>query len=553
MQCAAGDEESPTGYTKTVDIFEATIPTSTAATPTTSPLATTATPTSTAAPSTTAAASSTAPPQISTTAAAPVSSSAPPTTSPLATTATPTSTAAPSTTAAASSTAPPQIFTTAAAPVSSVSFTNTSTSLPNATFSPLYTSSSSLVPLLAVPDDHIPNWIFVGAAITAGHLPRALELVQFLSIYCTSLSSQQQNQVSRFQVASFTHIAMSQSNLCSVCPGACNQPLVLVVPTFVLVVCLFAVGTSVAVFDMCKALNLGRSGSNVKDSLLDSTNVSGAAAVQRRASLRQSLAVVCNRGLRGLIETCSSYIIMPCTFVFVMNVRPASFAQAEPSHRFMIVMLPVVTLLFRALVIRQRVVELTCADQKQLFAGSFCSCLIAVVLSVYFEQVEEVDQLKEVTPQYIVVVLLVVQVLAQTIIRRTAAERSIYDSVNWHRSLAPWQASSAKFPFEELETRLVMSSIKNASSSGAVAAAKFLLLNYLAISQIIMVVVGISSSRSMSRSNVQNSSAVIGSIPLVTAASLLLYNTIKIAFLLWQKCFGMKQKEPRLSEMDCQY
>ena len=44
------------------------------------------------------------------------------------------------------------------------------------------------------------------------------------------------------------------------------------------------------------------------------------------------------------------------------------------------------------------------------------------------------------------------------------------------------------FSFEELETRLVMGSIKSASSSGAVAAAKFVLLNYLAISQIVMVI-----------------------------------------------------------------
>jgi hypothetical protein len=109
------------------------------------------------------------------------------------------------------------------------------------------------------------------------------------------------------------------------------------------------------------------------------------------------------------------------------------------------------------------------------------------------------------------------------------------------------------FPFEELETRLVTAFIKNASSSGAVAAAKFLLLTYLAISQIVKVVVGISSSRSTSRSSVQTSSAVIGNIPLVAAAALLLYNTTKIAFLLGQKCFGMKKKEPRLSEMDSQY
>jgi hypothetical protein len=72
----------------------------------------------------------------------------------------------------------------------------------------------------------LPAVIAAAAAATSGHLPRALELVQFLSIYCTSLSSRQQTRVSDFQVASFTHIASSKAQYCGVCPGFCAQPLV---------------------------------------------------------------------------------------------------------------------------------------------------------------------------------------------------------------------------------------------------------------------------------------------------------------------------------------
>jgi hypothetical protein len=401
-------------------------------------------------------------------------------------------------------------------------------------------------------------WIFAGAAATAGHLPRALELVQFLSIYCTSLSSQQQDQVSQFQVASFTHIAMSKSNRCSVCPGACMQPLALVVPTFVLVMCLLVVGIIVAALDAHRARKAGALGSHIRDRLLDSTVAAGAASVEARASLRRSFTAFCDRSLRSLIETCSSYVLMPCTFVFVMNVRPSSFAQAGSSDRFMIFMLPFMTLLFRALVIRQRIVELTTNDQKQLFTSSLSNFLIAVVLSAFFEKVGEARQENpsfhsEITPQCIVFALLVAQIVTQTIIRRRSTEASIYDNVNWLWSPATLQTSSAMFPFAELETRLVMGSIKSASTSGLFTAAKFVLLNYLAISQIVMVLVGIASSGAVSGSSVENSSVIIGSIPLVTSTALLLYNTAKIAFFLWQKCFGMKKAEPRLSEMDSQY
>ena len=102
------------------------------------------------------------------------------------------------------------------------------------------------------------------------------------------------------------------------------------------------------------------------------------------SSLRRVIAAFCVTYLRGLIKTVSAYVLIPCTFVFVPNRRPLSFAQAESSDRTIIVMLPVMMLLLRALVVRQRVLPPTSADQKQLFVCSLCKCCIAAVLSVEF-------------------------------------------------------------------------------------------------------------------------------------------------------------------------
>ena len=172
--------------------------------------------------------------------------------------------------------------------------------------------------------------IAAAAAATSGHLPRALELVQFLSIYCTSLSSRQQTRVSDFQVASFTHLAMSKQEYCRVCPGSCMQPSVLLLPTFVLMMCLFAACAAVAAWDAYNARNLGSSVPAVQDRLLEAGAASSAAAVDGRAAF-------CVRYFRGLIETCSSHVITPCTFVFVLNLRESSFDHAHSSQRAMTV------------------------------------------------------------------------------------------------------------------------------------------------------------------------------------------------------------------------
>ena len=206
----------------------------------------------------------------------------------------------------------------------------------------------------------------------------------------------------------------------------------------------------------------------------------------------------------------------------------------------MIIMLPIMTLLLRTLVIRQRLVNLTTADQKQLYVSSACSCAIAVVLSVSFARVSESSQSgilmpSQTTPQYIVLGLLIFQVVAQTVIRYRATEVSDFDNTDWPWSSATSHASSAVFSFDELATRLVLGSVKNAALTVAIASAKFFLLNYVAISQIAMVVAGIASSRASSAPGIETSSVVIGSIPLITSATLLLHNAVKLLKFLWKK------------------
>jgi hypothetical protein len=208
--------------------------------------------------------------------------------------------------------------------------------------------------------------------------------VQFLSIYCTSLSSRQQTRVSDFQVASFTHIASSKAEYCGVCPGFCSQPLVLLVPTFALMSSLFTLGVLVVVVDAYKLRSGSGIASPVEDRLLEVSSASSAAAAHGRSSLRLAVTAFLARYSRSLIETSGAYVVMPCTFVFVLNAQPSAFARAGSSDRAMIVMLPVMALLLRALVIRQRVVQLTSADQKLLYVSSAFSCSIAVALSVPF-------------------------------------------------------------------------------------------------------------------------------------------------------------------------
>jgi hypothetical protein len=435
-----------------------------------------------------------------------------------------------------------------------VSSTAASTAAPNSTSPSPPTTSPPPPP---APLSTIPTLIAAGAAATSGHMPRALELVQFLSIYCTSLSSQQQSRVSDFQVASFTNIAISKQQYCRVCPGACLQPLVLLLPTFALMSCFFVFGLVVAAFDAYHAP--GSVVSPVQDGLFETSASSRAAPAGGCSSLRRTITAFCVRYFRGLIETSSSYLVMPCTFVFVLNLRSSSFEQADSWQCTMIVMLPVMTVLLRALVVRQRVVQLTTADQKQLVTGSVCSCLIAAVLSAYFELVQDAHQLSqplasETLPQYIVLGLLVVQVSAQTVIRLKATEESFFDNTDWPWSSARAQASSAVFTFDELTSHLVMGSLRSSASfTAAIVAVKFVLLNYLPLSQMAMVVAGLASSRATSPPSIETSSVIIGCIPLITSGALLLHNMLKIVTFLRKKWCGRRVQAGRRSDRDSFY
>ena len=128
--------------------------------------------------------------------------------------------------------------------------------------------------------------------------------------------------------------------------------------------------------------------------------------------------------------------------------------------------------------------------------------------------------------------LLVLQLVAQTVIRRRATEESSFDNTDWPWSPAASHASSAVFSFDQLVTRLVLGSMKRASA--AIAGAKFFLLNYVVISQMAMVVAGLASARENSAASVESSSVVVGSIPLITSCALLLHNAAKLAKMMWR-------------------
>ena len=363
-----------------------------------------------------------------------------------------------------------------------------------------------------------------------------LELVQFLSIYCTALSSQQQNRIHEFQIASFTGAVSSKVEYCKVCPGQCIDPIVLVAPTFAFVSCLAALCLVMLAFDAYGRRGPALASSQVQDRLLVADaayTASGAPTAGGHVSLRHTVAAFCVRYCRSVVETCSSYVLMPCMFVLVLNAWPASFARAATSDRAMIVTTPVIALLCRSLVIHKRLVQLTRGDQQQLFVSSACSCCIALVLAVYFVRDRGAREANpsypsDTSPQYIVLVLLAVQLLAHTVIRHKATEASQFDSLNW-----PWQSSAARdpaavFSFSELRSRLVMGSIRSNAMSAAAAAVKFVLMNYLILSQMAMVVAGLASSGATSSSSIDAASVAIGAIPLIISSVLLLHALVKL-------------------------
>jgi hypothetical protein len=418
----------------------------------------------------------------------------------------------------------------------------TTTALPTTT-SATASPDAPDVPFALPPASPIPTFITAGAVMTSGHVPRVLELVQFLSIFCTSLSLKQQSRLSEFQISSLTHITSKKEEQCSICPGSCTHPLVLVMPIFVLVTCLFSLGVVVILFDWRESRKCTVSPAHMHDRLLDSDAV---ASAKRRSSLLRTVAGFCFRYFRSVIETSSSYMLMPSTFVFVLNLRASSFSQASLLDRTMIIATPGIALLFRTLVIRQRVVHLSPADQKQLYAGSLCSCAITVIFGVYFNQVDGNGTQSTVTsPLYIALAVLATQLIAQTVIRAKASEASIFDSNDWPWSAADSESSSAVFSFQVLPARLAMNSIKSASLTAAIVVVKFLVLNYVVVSQAVLIVLGLASSGVYSESSLNTYSIAIGCIPLASSGAMLLQNAVKFIVFLKQKMLkSMRRADP---------
>jgi hypothetical protein len=134
------------------------------------------------------------------------------------------------------------------------------------------------------------------------------------------------------------------------------------------------------------------------------------------------------------------------------------------------------------------------------------------------------------------------QVIAQTAIRLKATEESFFANTDWPWSSASAQASSAVFTFDQLATRLVLGSMNITSSTAAIAAAKFILLNHVLLSQMAMVVAGLASSGAASHPSIKASSVVISYIPLVTSGALLLHNMLKFVAFLRRKWCGRREQ-----------
>jgi hypothetical protein len=436
----------------------------------------------------------------------------------------------------ATSTTPcPAIVTTTA--LSTTIPATTASYSPNTTasYSPNTTASyPPNVPHLLPPASPIPTFITAGAVLTSGHMPRVLELVQFLSIFCTSLSWKQQNRLNEFQVSSLTHFTSKNKEQCSICPGSCIHPLALVVPIFALVACLFAFGIIIILLDCRKSQKSTNSGrpALLHDRLIDSDGDHA----KKRVSLLRNAATFFFRYARSVIEASSSYLLMPCFFVFILNIRPSSFSQASLLDRAMIFATPIVALLFRTLVIRQHVVHLSPADQKQLYTGGVCSCAITVIFGVYFNQVDDnLTQATVTSPLYIALAVLTAQLIVQTAIRAKATEASIFDSKDWPWSAADSESSSTSFSCQARPLSRVVAHNKAASSSATILVAKFFVLNYLVISQIVLIAAGIASAGLYSESSLNNYSIAMGCVPLISSGALLLHNAVKFVIFLRRK------------------
>lgn len=366
-------------------------------------------------------------------------------------------------------------------------------------------------------------------AAAGGSVPRMLELVQFLSIYCTVLSSQQQEYMTAFQTGSFTGALFSNAETCRICPGFCLEPLVLVFPTLAFITSLAVLAIIIAFSDAyaCKQRD-SRSEPNIMALLLSSGAASSSSEARGPASGWRRIAAFCTRFLRVVVEALSSYMLIPATFVFVINVWPSSFVRASASEQAMIILIPLFALFFRSFVIHRRLLKMTSSDQKQLHISSVFNCSVIVVLSVYFVQDLDLRRTNpsfsaNAVPQYIVLALFAIHLVALTVLRRNTTEPSLF-----HRITLPWrplleEASS----YEGQQAPSKPSSSRNFRT----VAAEFIILNHLILSQMTMVIIGLTSSATYESSV---AITVIGVIPLVISSFLLLNTALKFVTLMWR-------------------
>ena len=406
-------------------------------------------------------------------------------------------------------------------------------------------SSCQPCPSAAVTPSSVPLWILGSAAAFSGHLPRVLELVQFLSIYCTSLASQQQNSISAFQIGSFTGaLAATKQEYCGVCPGQCLQPLVTLMPTFALLSSL-AIVTSVS-----HALIRRTSAAppvSAEDRLLAADCEQAIAAERRFATLQQKVVNVGIEHYRNFIESCSSYVIAPAMFVFVLNAWPSVFSSAEMWDRVMIVILSIIALMFQSFVVFKRFVRVTGSDQRLMLVNSTCYCCIATTLSVFFMLNGEERSANSNTtfssdprPQYIVLVLLSVQLIVQMFIRSKAKEPFIFYNITlpWHLHSSTQEPAYSPSDSCSHTTRYPFTA----------SAVEFVIANYLVLSQITMVAAGLMSTFAPFSSGPRSheASITIGSIPLFISGVLLLRAVLHFTIFVWRTCIVKQSKHPQL-------
>jgi hypothetical protein len=412
-------------------------------------------------------------------------------------------------------------------------------------------SSSACLPAAAPGLESAPSIlpflpVVASVAASSGHVPRVLELVQFLSIFCTTLASQQQERLSSFQQGSFTATLLSKANQnCMVCPGFCVEPVMFVLPTFLLLTAATAI---VLLSVACKRCACASATIPAEDRLL-APEPKSFASNRTPSSVLRRLADFCARNFLKFIELLSSYMIIPAVFVFVLNVWPSSFSKADDVDRAMIIMIPFLSVCLRAIIIFMRIVQLTRDDQKHQLASSTCNFSIAVVLSVCFALKRDAQKMSPSTlfpsdtlPQFIILAIFAVELFSHIIICRNAAESADVD-----RGGALFHLDPSHNAFNSGRRHTVFSCIKNPLAASA---ADFFTANYVVLCQMAMVIAGIMSAFAPFSSGPRNDAAsvAIGSIPLFVSCVLLVLSFVQIVrWLRRRKCtfFRRTQKDQR--------